>query len=77
VKKNFFWFTTYKILKFGKFCAFICLQFISILIMKEVISFLKKLAENDDLRKRDDLRDFYGTYTAANQLSNTCWSILI
>ncbi len=29
--------------------------------MKEVISFLKKLAENDDLRKRDDLRDFYGT----------------
>jgi hypothetical protein len=21
----------------------------------------KKLAENDDLRKRDDLRDFYGT----------------
>jgi hypothetical protein len=29
--------------------------------MKDVISFLKKLAENDDLRKRDDLRDFYGT----------------
>jgi hypothetical protein len=25
--------------------------------MKEIISFLKKLAENDDLRKRDDLRE--------------------
>jgi hypothetical protein len=32
--------------------------------MKEVISFLKKIAENDDLRKRDDLRDFYGTWPA-------------
>jgi hypothetical protein len=31
----------------------------SILIIEEVISFLKKLAETDDLRKPDDLRDFY------------------
>jgi hypothetical protein len=29
--------------------------------VNKVISFLKNLAENDDLRKRDDLRGFYGT----------------
>jgi hypothetical protein len=46
--------------------------------MKEVISFLIKLAENDDLRKRDDLRDFYGiedvfsvSYSNRSSLSGT------
>jgi hypothetical protein len=30
--------------------------------MKEVTSFRKKTAENDELRKRHDLRDFYGNH---------------
>jgi hypothetical protein len=31
--------------------------------VNKVISFLKNLAENDDLRKREDLRGFYGNYS--------------
>ncbi len=42
MEKKLFLPKTYKILKFRKFCANICFQIISILIMKEVISFVKK-----------------------------------
>jgi hypothetical protein len=40
--------------------TFLCFQNISISIIKATVSFGKNLFNNDDLRKRDDLRDLDG-----------------
>ncbi len=43
--------------------------------MKEVKSFFKKIAENDDLRKRDDLRDFTVPFCVSRKGKNALFGL--
>jgi hypothetical protein len=51
----------------------LCFQSISILIMKEVIRFFQTV-ETDNLRKRANLREFYGTKRITLQYKKEKWS---